>query len=128
MPFEAKRYIDVTGVDLEKFVKECYALSHPQGYGVLHFEEGELPEDILKRILWGVEDKKDDPGPCVCLDMDYVKGRSIKMHIYKHGEKLYIPNTWYDHSRNDLQILLERVGMTDRIPPKGLPEEEFDVR
>lgn len=106
---DMKDKIEVTGVDMKKFVQEVYALSRPQGMGFIHFEEGPLPDDLADAI---VAHRKDDS--YIALSMDYVKGRACKMVMWRDGDKLVIRNTWFDHHPDDLRELLERVGMADR--------------
>ncbi len=43
--------IEITGVDLRKFIQEVYALSRPQGLGILHYQEGDLSDDEAKSIV-----------------------------------------------------------------------------
>ena len=96
--------IDITEVNLKKFIKEVYNLSKPQGMGFMHYEEGELHDDIVSTILGqGDED--------IAISMDYVNGRSCKMNVFKKDGKLFIRDDWYDHSTEDLRDLLERVGI-----------------
>lgn len=96
--------IDITGVDLLKFVKEAYNLSSPQGMGFIHYQEGELSDADAQAII-DVENRN------YAVTMDYVKGRSIKMHVRKEDGKLLINDDWYDHSDSQLAELLKRVGI-----------------
>src|SRR4030042_6084821 len=91
--------IDITGIDLIKFVKKVYDLSMPQGLGFLHFESGSLTDAEAKLFIH----EKD---PYNIVDMDYVKGRSCKMDIFKKDNKLFINDSWYDHTDEQLQKLL----------------------
>lgn len=69
--------IDITGIDLIKFIKEVYGLSVPAGLGWLHFTEGEPTDEEAKEILdvW----KRDKQ---FVLDLDYIKGRACKMIVF----------------------------------------------
>ena len=69
--------IDITGIDLIKFVKEVYRLSIPAGLGRLHFKEGGLTDEEAEEILGVWKDDKQ-----FALDMDYVRGRACKMTIF----------------------------------------------
>ena len=96
--------IDITGVDLIAFVKGVYGLSRPQGLGFLHFEDGGLSDEEAQNIV-----RVDDPR--MPVHMDYVKGRACKMRVYKEGDKLYIYDSWHDHSPDQLRALLEGLGV-----------------
>lgn len=99
--------IDITGVDLSKFVREAYNLSRPQGLGYLHHREGGLPEDELQAIL-----KRDENSKYYAVSMDYVMGRAVKMTVHKSGDRLVINDRWFDHSDEALKTLLDRCGVT----------------
>ncbi len=92
--------IDITGTDLREFVKMVYKLSSPQGLGMLHYTEGPLTDEEVDAIL-----SMDDH--LYRLYMDYVNGRSCKMTVYKVNDKLFINDSWFDHSDEQLNILLE---------------------
>ena len=91
--------IEVTGIDLKQFAKDVYDLSVPQGLGFLHFEKGDLQDEIADQLI------SDGHYP---LDMDYVNGRACKMTVTKEKEKLFIADTWFDHTDNQLKELLSR--------------------
>jgi hypothetical protein len=91
--------IDVTGIDLIRFVKKVYDLSFPQGLGFLHFQSGSLKDEEAK-VFIHEKDKYN------IVDMDYVKGRSCKMNIFKQDNKWFIKDSWYDHTDKQLQELL----------------------
>lgn len=99
--------IDITGADLVEVVKAAYDLSSPQGLGFLHHEEGSLTDEQAKSLI--NEDR------FAVVGMDYVKGRACKFSVLKQDEKLYINNTWYDHSDDQLAALLDRIGV-EHIP------------
>lgn len=94
--------IEITGCDLVKLAQEAYNLSKPQGMGFLHFEEGGLSDKDAAALI--TEDRPIGP-----LRMDYVKGRACKLTVFRDGDKLYIPDSWYDHSQTHLETLLERI-------------------
>ena len=110
--------IDITGIDLIKFVKEVYRLSVPVGLGRLHFKEGGLTDEEAKGILdiWK-NDKQ------FALDMDYIKGRACKMTIFKKENKLHIRSPWYDHTDMRLAMLLRAVWPEDKPFPELKAEE-----
>ena len=105
--------IDMTGVDRRALIAESYDLSHACGMGWLHFEEGRLTEKELDDLM---------PPPLykhVSLSLDYVKGRAVKMTVFKaisnfHFNtppevKEYMFYPWYDHADHWLEELLKRV-------------------
>ncbi len=94
--------IEITRIDLVKFVQKVYDLSMPQGLGYLHFQDGQLESEEAERIIDAWKDNKR-----MAVDMDYIKGRSCKMHVHKEGKKLWIQSSWYDHTESQLKELLE---------------------
>lgn len=92
--------IEVTSIDLKELIKAAYKLSRPQGMGFVHFEEGELDKDSINKII-----DKTNNDYCA-LSMDYVKGRAVKLTVFKEDGKLFIPNRWFDHSEEDLINLI----------------------
>lgn len=99
--------IEITGVDLPRFVQKVYELSVPAGLGFLHFQDGGLPIAEAKRIA---EIYKD--GEKIALDMDYVRGRACKMVVLREGKKLFMRKAWYDHTDAQLKELLSTFSMT----------------
>ena len=95
------RMIEVTGSKLTDIAKAAYDLSYPMGMGFLHYEEGSLTDEEAEYLI---TDGKNIP-----LSMDYVKGRACKLTVFKDGDKLYIDESWYDHSDEQLQNLLSRI-------------------
>ena len=86
--------IKITGCDLIQLAKKAYELSSPQGMGFLHYTSDPLNNEEAKQLI------RDDPFP---LDMDYIKGRSIKLHVRK------IDDYWYDHTDEQYQELLKSI-------------------
>lgn len=102
--------IDVTDVDMVKFIQKVYELSQPQGMGMLHYKPGGLTDDEAKSLI-----QSDG-----IVDMDYVKGRACKMYVTRKEGKLVIPrDNWYDHTDEQLAELLEHIGLskTDGTKP-----------
>lgn len=110
-------YLNVTGVELKELAKAAYRFSRPQGLGYLHFEEGELSDEIAQQII---DDGKKYSGGG--LSMDYVKGRACKFHVIVRSGELFINGRWYDHSEGDLQDLLAAIGKSDCPMVEELPE------
>ena len=96
--------IEVTGIDLVKFTQKVYELSRPQGMGFLHFTPEPLVESEAKQLV-----QPDDARNL--LDMDYVRGRACKMHVWKEGDKWFISDAWYDHTDRAYDELLSAFGI-----------------
>lgn len=100
---EVQTVIDITGVDLVVFAKKVYDLSSPQGMGVLHYTPDPLTDDEAKQL---VAENSDRP-----LSMDYVKGCTCKMVVWRNADRLGIRDTWYDHTDRVFKQLLESFGI-----------------
>jgi len=98
--------IDITGVDLVKFTQKVYELSRVQGMGVLAARPGPLSEEEATAIVHDFREDED-----FALSLDYLHGRSCKMHVRRQGGKLTIPDAWFDHSQDQLDRLLDTVGI-----------------
>ena len=96
--------INVTKAKIIEIVKVAYDLSAPQGMGFVHFQEGGLTDEEAEAII-----NRCKNSPYYAVDMDYIKGRAVKLAVAKEGDKLFIPDSWYDHSEEQLQELLRRV-------------------
>lgn len=106
-----KDCIEITNVDLTKFVQKVYDLSKPQGMGYLQYIPGPLTnqeaEDIVNKQLESTKSSPMIQGYKAIMSLDYVNGRSCKMTIFKtEDEKLWIRNPWFDHTDNLLEMLL----------------------
>jgi hypothetical protein len=93
--------IDVTGIDLVKFVKGVYERSRPLGLGFIHYTSGPLTDEEAKELI---DEEAKNP---VCLD--YVKGRACKMTVFRKEGGLFIRVPWYDHTNAQLKSLLKEV-------------------
>ena len=106
-----REVIDVSDADIIKLILKAYELSGPAGYGFLHYTPEPLSDDMINHILKSSEEVFQR-----VVEMDYVKGRSIKMHVYestvddefsRDGVEKYIWSTnWYDHTSEQLEELL----------------------
>ena len=103
--------IDVSASTPLELVKAAYALSRPQGLGVIHAVDGPLSEADAQAIL-----DEQPPGGRLVASMDYVHGRACKFTIYRHDEKMWIRGRWFDHSNHRLAQLLEICGIDHEIP------------
>ena len=101
--------IDVTNVDMVKFVKKVYDLSRPQGLGMMHYTPKPLTDDEAKQFI-------QDDGT---VDMDYVGGRACKMHVFNRDGVLSVHDSWYDHSDTQFSELLAHVGLGKDAPSDG---------
>lgn len=105
---ENPNMIEITGVDLVKFAQKVYDLSVAQGMGFLHYTKDPLTEEEAKQYIW------EDDGFMV-LQMDYVKGRSCKMGVWRENSRLYIRRNWYDHTDYQLKELLKTFNLHDKV-------------
>jgi hypothetical protein len=101
---------------LIKFVQRVYDLSSPQGMGFIHFTSEPLSVEEAKEIIDSFNDDKS-----VAVSLDYIKGRSCKMHVFRAdsttGEKLQIHDNWYDHTDQQLKDLLSSTGVSIKNDP-----------
>lgn len=101
--------INITGVDLIKFVQKAFELSSPQGFGHYHYKPGGLSDEQAKALI--VEGDKE-----YAVSLDYVQGRAVKMHVARDEEgRLSIDNAWFDHSDRQLEKLLEHVEIAPAV-------------
>lgn len=100
--------IDVTDAPLDVLVRAAYAPSRQQGLGYLDTagQSDTLTDEEVSAIL-----ERNKNSPIVALSMDYCRGRSVKFTVMKIGERLYIGNSWHDHSDDELRSLLQCVGL-----------------
>jgi uncharacterized protein with PIN domain len=101
--------IDITGVDLIQFVKKTYELSKPLGLGVLHYNPSSLSDEEAKEIIAVFKNDKR-----IVVSMDYIKGRSCKMHVYRKGDKWMIQSPWYGHTEEQFHQLLSEFNIIIR--------------
>lgn len=100
--------IEVTGCNLRTLVQNAYAPSRQQGLGVFDpaGRSGGLSDDDAQKII---DQSRDDR--LMAVSVDYVNGRSIKLRVRRDGDRLFINNSWYDHSDSQLAALLNSVGI-----------------
>lgn len=96
--------IDVTNCGMRKLIAKAYELSVPQGLGFLHFTPRPLSDAEIDTII------SHGKGTNYPVSMDYVNGRSIKLHVMLKEGKLLIPDRWYDHSDPQLAELCDAIG------------------
>lgn len=98
-------YIELPeGVDLIAFVKKAYELSHPQGMGMLQFQPGPLPDHVAPQLVG----KETSEFP---VNLDYVAGRAVKLTVTRHDGRLFVPESWFDHTESQYRQLLAHVGV-----------------
>ena len=100
-------------INLVELVKKVYNLSQPQGMGFMHFTPAPLSEDEAKKYI-----DLSSSFPSV-INMDYVHGRACKFHVTRRDGKLFIPDSWYDHTDEQYKKLLYSFGIA--IPEKEAP-------
>lgn len=81
-------------------IKAAYDLSRPVGMGFMHYQPGGLTDEEAQSLVQ----------PNGRVRMDYVKGRCCKFKINDKGTHLEIFDPWHDHSAEDLEELLRRIG------------------
>ena len=89
--------IDVTDIPTINLVKAAFNLSKPVGMGFLHYEPGDMPDEMAQDYI-------NSDGS---VYMDYVQGRQCKFHVKINDGKKYIRDTWYDRTPEQLNKLLE---------------------
>ena len=95
--------IEITGTNLIELAKKAYELSSPQGLGFLHYQSGSLTDEEAKLLVR----EEDSFSP---LGMDYVRGRAVKLDVIKKGRKLFLSDSWYDHTDDQYKELLSSIG------------------
>jgi hypothetical protein len=103
--------IDITGIDLVKFVQKVYELSVPQGLGFFHYTPVPLNKTEAEDIL------ECSKNMGVVLDMDYINGRACKMVVWEKDGKLQINDSWYDHTDKQFCELLKSFGIEMKNKP-----------
>ena len=47
----------------------------------------------------------------IAVEMDYVNGRACKMMVLKKDDRLFILDSWYDHTEDELCELISSIGI-----------------
>lgn len=108
--------IEVTAVALTDLVRAAYNRSRPQGLGHIHYQDGGLSDAEVAKIIESTNLGR------LAVSMDYVKGRSVKFHVHRIENRLFIDSSWYDHSDGQLRSLLEQVGLSGELVDKARAE------
>lgn len=112
MNYNTPEWIKVTGVDLRKLIAAVYANSRPQGPGIIHAQDGPIPENVLEQIMLDARIQ----GKGLVVGLDYVLGRACKFNLYRdEQDDLFIRRKWYDHSELDLHRMLRDSGMKEDL-------------
>ncbi len=108
--FDWRGWINIGRPDLAAVIRGAYELSGPQGLGILHYRDGTLSDEEVAAII--ARESHVGSGPIVA-GMDYVNGRSVKMHVRKEPKTgdYYVKRDWYDHGRAALEELLVKFGV-----------------
>lgn len=114
--------LEITGCDLYQLIRKAYELSQPQGLGFLHFRKDHvLSDDEIKPFIHHDTDN-------LAVYIDYLHGRAVKLTVYRHnygeGDRLFLDNTWYDHTEDQLTELFKAVMP---MPVDKKREFEFNV-
>lgn len=96
-------------VDLRVLVNKAYDLSNPQGMGIFHYTSKPLTEEETDTIV-----NREFHSSFNVISMDYIKGRSLKFHVRRDEEGMYVGPNWYDHSTRDYIELLGSVGIPEQ--------------
>jgi hypothetical protein len=108
MGTENKDRISISRENLPKVIAKAFSLSNPQGLGFLHFQPGEIPDDVLNQILIYADEAGYPYGKNISLD--YVQGRAVKLRIPydESGNQWHLEgDRWYDHGMEEWQELKE---------------------
>ena len=122
--------IDVTGIDLHKFVQDAYDLSdHHEAFvkaGLLH--QGALPADFVNQLIgmhngFHVDEsgaKRDHRHQTVALDLQIVQGKKVFIKIHRvidpnhpddrSKDRLLLDKDWQHHEKHAVAELLRRHG------------------
>ena len=101
--------IDLTGYDLPTLIQTAYRLSTPRGLGFFQATSGDLPLEEAQEWV----DRTS--GPIVATSADYIRGRSVKVTVYRavdgdgcpDGVEMFMLPDWFDHTRRDFAALLD---------------------
>lgn len=89
---------------LNDLIRHVYDMSQPVGLGILHFTPKPLSDEEIASMI--------HPEGRQAVRMDYVNGRQCKMSVFRKEDGDYeIYDTWYDHSPEQLDELLEKLGV-----------------
>jgi len=105
--------IDLTGVNLVALVKQAYALSQPRGLGRLAYEPDVLSDADAQALI----DRSQSAS--IAVSLDYVKGRGVKLVVFRRDGRLEIQDAWYDHTTAQLTALLACVRPAAVTPEVG---------
>ena len=119
MELDTDAMIEITGCNLDAFVRDCYEMSTPAGLGFLHFTPGPLDDEALRSIV-------DGGGVLafILINMDYIRGRCVKMFVYLDDDRWFIKNQWLDHTDAQLAHLLH----DHSTHLKGLPLGQITLK
>lgn len=76
--------------DLRELVARAFDLSRPQGMGFLHHRAGGATKEEIDACVHGTEAR-------IVASADYLRGRSMKLTVFRDGDGLYVNDRWYDH-------------------------------
>lgn len=108
MKTNSSNCVFVAEADLVNLVKAVYKNSRPQGLGWLHYQAGDLSDEVAKSMI-----DSDSRSP---INLDCVAGRACKFGATKveGGVECFRGFRWYDHSEGDILNVLKEVAHVKR--------------
>lgn len=105
-------YLDVTGVNLTRLLQFAFKISWPKELAALGFSDPDpgLSDKETHRFIRLDRLQECDVKWCEVLHADYIHSRQMKLWVFKLGDKLYMDNSWYDHTAKQYRGLLVCVG------------------
>lgn len=99
--------IDITHLDLIDFVKNVYNLTKPGKPSFLYSSLEPLTDGEALVIIKERDIRRGRITDGILFSMERVKQRKCNMTAIRHEGRILIPDTWGDHSLEDLEKLLE---------------------
>ena len=116
--------VDLTGGDLCKLIQAAFDISRPQGMGFLHYSPDHvITDEEAKEMVTDANIGVHLTGSHVALNLDYVRGRAVKLTVFLATEEQRKHNLiaralpaewthwayadWYDHSREQMEQIVE---------------------
>ena len=98
--------IEVTGIDLKRFTRKVFQLSKPTAKQSV---VDPLSDTSMGLVLKSSGTRKWQK---YALDMHVVQGRECNMTIFESAQgRWFIHDTWYGHTQQQLNELLEHCGV-----------------
>ena len=101
-------YIEISGVDLVKLLQRAYDLPPPH-----HSHKTLSPAVLDEASAVGIITKCPSYGNTVALSVGVLNHRPVMLLVFRRDDRLFMRSSWEYHSDQELQSLLEGVGLTD---------------